>query len=562
MKNILWVTAGQINFDESGYHSSLASARYRIIAPALALEPFGFDSGVLNENSVSNNHDILNQLKPGTIVVLSKIFRRETVLWARAAKQKGCLIVADFCDNLFSIKDRFMLAHEMVSCADLIIVSSEELRKVFLGHGVVVDAVIPDAVEFEKGLPRFDPKKELQVLWFGHSVNHLSVAKSIQGLKRISDNFPLSLKIVSNNVACWASIVSQQKPSFSVRFFEWQLNTIQDHMRQCDLVWLPTEMDDFSRVKSANRLIESLWAGRFVVAGPLPSYQEFSDVAWIGDDYESGIIWAIENPDLVISRIKAAQSLIGGRYTIGVLAHEWRKIFQSLAERQQVHPRQIMSSEVQMDRISQNEVCENYLKWFYDAHIWKQMSWCGVRTLKLPQDMWNYQEIIFEKKIDWVVETGSRHGGSALFFSQILKARNAAGFVISIDIDSSALQVEEGEGIRFLSGDSASPEMVAKVEQLIGNLRGRVFLILDSDHTFDHVLKELQVWVPFLRSGDYLVVEDTVINGHPVRPDFGAGPFEAVQTFIANNPNLLTNDVERESKFGVTFAKKGYYIRL
>ena len=203
-----------------------------------------------------------------------------------------------------------------------------------------------------------------------------------------------------------------------------------------------------------------------------------------------------------------------------------------------------------------------YLTWFYDRQVWKHMTWHGIRTLKLPSDLWNYQEIIHAHRVDWVVEAGTRHGGSALFFAQALASRQAKGRVVSIDIDAAARQVEHHAGIDFLIGDSGSQEMVDRVNRMTGPDRGPVFLILDSDHTCAHVLRELTVWVPFLRRGDYLVVEDASVNGHPVRPDFGPGPYEAVEQYLAACPGLLQHDAARERKFGATQAPMGHFIKL
>jgi cephalosporin hydroxylase len=208
-----------------------------------------------------------------------------------------------------------------------------------------------------------------------------------------------------------------------------------------------------------------------------------------------------------------------------------------------------------------NDAGEAYLRWFYDSGIWKNMTWGGVRTLKLPGDMWNYQEIIHERRIDYVIEAGTRHGGSALFFAQALAARNARGFVISIDVDDSARQIREHERIEFLLGNSADPDVVDDVLAMLAPERGPLFLILDSDHSRDHVLAELRAWIPRLRAGDYVVVEDTIVNGHPVRPEFGPGPMEAIEQYLQESPGLLMHDALREAKFGPTCAVKGYYIR-
>jgi cephalosporin hydroxylase len=204
---------------------------------------------------------------------------------------------------------------------------------------------------------------------------------------------------------------------------------------------------------------------------------------------------------------------------------------------------------------------EAYVRWFHEANVWKHMTWHGIRTLKLPSDVWNYQEIIFERRIEHVIETGSRHGGSALFFAETLAARGAAGPVVSIDIEGTSNQVGTRAGIHFLLGDSAAGAMVAQAMALLPAARGPLFLILDSDHRRDHVLRELRAWVPQLKSGDYLVVEDTIVNGNPVRPEHGPGPMEAIRDYLAEAPGLLVHDREREAKFGASFAARGHYIR-
>jgi cephalosporin hydroxylase len=204
---------------------------------------------------------------------------------------------------------------------------------------------------------------------------------------------------------------------------------------------------------------------------------------------------------------------------------------------------------------------EAYIRWFVDANVWKGMTWHGVRTLKLPSDVWNYQEIIFERRIEHVVETGTRHGGSALFFAETLAARGTAGRVVSIDIDSQSRQLASHERITFLVGDSAAPAMVERALALLPAGRGPIFLILDSDHSRDHVLRELRAWVPQLKRGDYLVVEDTVVNGHPVRPEHGPGPLEAIAQYLDEAPALLVRDRAREAKFGTSLAARGYYTR-
>lgn len=204
---------------------------------------------------------------------------------------------------------------------------------------------------------------------------------------------------------------------------------------------------------------------------------------------------------------------------------------------------------------------EAYVRWFHESNVWKEMSWHGLLTMKLPTDIWNYQEIIFERRIEHVIETGTRFGGSALFFAETLAARRARGPVVSIDIVTYTRQVKAIQGVHFLQGDSAAPAVVEQALALLPPERGPLFLILDSSHVAAHVLAELRAWVPRMRTGDYLVVEDTIVNGHPVRALHGPGPWEALDQFLAESPGLLTADAARDARFGATFAARGYFVR-
>lgn len=204
---------------------------------------------------------------------------------------------------------------------------------------------------------------------------------------------------------------------------------------------------------------------------------------------------------------------------------------------------------------------EDYFRWFYDTGVWKHMHYRGVRILKIPSDLWNYQEIFVERDIEWVVETGTRHGGSALFFADLLVMKGSPGRVISVDVERDSNAIPFHEKIDFELGDSGSAATAQRIEAMLPRERGRLFMILDSDHTCGHVLRELESLVPLLRRDDYLVVEDTCINGHPVRADFGPGPFEALQEYLARHPGVLAADTARERKFGFTAAPGGYLIK-
>lgn len=182
--------------------------------------------------------------------------------------------------------------------------------------------------------------------------------------------------------------------------------------------------------------------------------------------------------------------------------------------------------------------------------------WLGVRVDKCPLDLWMYQELLFEHRPEVVIETGTANGGSALFFASVFDLIGGTGEVVSVDVDTQ-FERPSHERIRYLEGSSIADETLAKVAEIVGDRNAMVFL--DSDHRRDHVLAELRAYRSFVKPGGYLVVEDTNLNGRPVSPDFGPGPGEAVDAFLAEDTSF-ERDGDCE-KFYLTFNPGGYLKR-
>jgi len=184
------------------------------------------------------------------------------------------------------------------------------------------------------------------------------------------------------------------------------------------------------------------------------------------------------------------------------------------------------------------------------------ISWFGYLLLKCPLDLWMYQELIVRRRPDYVIETGTLAGGSALYFAMLFDQLEH-GHVITIDIENRPDRPEHPR-ITYLTGSSVDEEITAKVREEVGD--GRAMVVLDSDHRAEHVYEELVAYNSFVKSGDYLIVEDTNINNHPVVPDFGPGPMEAVDRFLSQNKNFIID--ERCERFLMTLQPRGYLRRL
>lgn len=176
----------------------------------------------------------------------------------------------------------------------------------------------------------------------------------------------------------------------------------------------------------------------------------------------------------------------------------------------------------------------------------------GQQITKHPIDLWLQHEIIWATKPELIIETGTDHGGSALWYAESISAWD--GQVISIDIRN-LLNLPKHDNITYWTMSSTCNEAIDLAKDFAKNTRTMV--ILDSNHSRDHVLKEMELYGPLVTPGCYMLVEDTDLNGHPVFPLHGPGPFEAVEEYLKTHDDFEV-DVETECKFLLTMFPNGY----
>jgi cephalosporin hydroxylase len=179
----------------------------------------------------------------------------------------------------------------------------------------------------------------------------------------------------------------------------------------------------------------------------------------------------------------------------------------------------------------------------------------GIQTLKYPTDLWAYQEIVSETLPDVIVETGTWHGGSALFLAMVCEGLGH-GQVVTIDTEPGE-PLPEHPRITYVRGSSTDPAMLTRVRKQTQGAQG-VMVILDADHSRAHVLAELAAYSDIVTPGGYLIVEDTNVNGHPVLPDHGPGPGEAVEEFLRGDHRYV---VDRSRERLLLTANPGGFLR-
>ena len=201
-------------------------------------------------------------------------------------------------------------------------------------------------------------------------------------------------------------------------------------------------------------------------------------------------------------------------------------------------------------------------KHYEESRIWEKTKWLGVPCYKLPFDAFILQELIWNIKPDFVIETGTAKGGAAVFYATILEIIGD-GKVITCDIqmqhDFTSFPEKLRHRIKFESGSSTNGMTFDRIKE---QTEGRInIVILDSDHSYDHVRKEMDMYSTLVPVGSYMVVEDTHANGHPVPWQWGDGPYEAVEDFLKVHGDSWVIDYECE-KFLFTFNPKGYLRRV
>jgi cephalosporin hydroxylase len=195
-------------------------------------------------------------------------------------------------------------------------------------------------------------------------------------------------------------------------------------------------------------------------------------------------------------------------------------------------------------------------------------SWMGRPVIQYPQDLIAMQEVIWQVRPEIIIETGVAHGGSLVYYASLLELMKGPGQVIGVDIEirphnRRAIEAHPmAHRITLIEGSSIDARTVDKVLGLCP-AGAKVLVVLDSNHTHEHVLAELSMYSPLVTRGSYLVVFDTVVEEmdksfFPDRP-WGPGnnPMTAVQQFLETSDRFEI-DEEIEKKLMITVSPSGY----
>lgn len=247
------------------------------------------------------------------------------------------------------------------------------------------------------------------------------------------------------------------------------------------------------------------------------------------------------------------------------------------------HAETIMQGEDKAVQEATREWINNANRLKYSYHF----EWQGRPIIQYPQDMIAMQELIWQVKPDLIIETGIAHGGSLIFNASLLALldmcdaietgntldpKNSKRKVLGLDIDirshnRAAIEAHPmASRIQMIQGSSIDPKVIEQVHQVAKNYQ-RILVCLDSNHTHDHVLAELQAYAPLTSVGSYCVVFDTIVEDMPKElfPDRPWGPGDnpktAVWDYLKTHPEFEI-DKSIQHKLLITVAPDGYLKRI
>jgi len=310
---IVWVSFAPLRKTPAGLTSDLASVRYRLALPAQAIG----GSKLTHIGPGANRRTLLERFAGAEAAVFGKVFDvalgEPALELAAALRQRGIKVIADFSDDNFAHPVIGPVQRALANAADAVVASTEGLADVLRAQTPAPVSVVTDPVEGMRGAPRDTLRSPPRLLWFGHPLNLDTLRHALPQLA----GHPLTVMTAAGAGA----------EGLGDRFRPWSTEALFEELAGCDAAVLPSIPEDPRKaVKSPNRFTEALWAGRPVLAHPLPAYQALAQFGWVGEDLKDGLAWLGSHFDHARERILAGQAWIEGHCSRAAVGRAWHAV--------------------------------------------------------------------------------------------------------------------------------------------------------------------------------------------------------------------------------------------
>jgi cephalosporin hydroxylase len=222
----------------------------------------------------------------------------------------------------------------------------------------------------------------------------------------------------------------------------------------------------------------------------------------------------------------------------------------------------------QSNDIKFKDSSSDWMQLAVDSKYSYQFDWLGVPIIQMPEDLILFQEIVYKTQPDLIIETGVARGGSIIFWASIQRLCGITGKVLGVDIDirqharNAIIDSNFRDEIYLLEGSSVEEQIVNQVKNYVSQHK-KVMVVLDSNHTHEHVLSELEIYSNFVTKDCFMLVLDTVIDDLNIDPDRpwgpGSSPKSAVKEYMLKNPGDFTQEQSYENRALLSVAPYGYW---
>lgn len=315
--------------------SPVASDRLRVALPARALAPLGVDSAfcALEPGVARPTVENYDTVVIGKFSAPARGGAARVAWWldfARSVLDAGRRLVVDVSDYPFEegAGPRVAFYRDMLPACSAVSVPSDWLARAIAGACGSVPWVVADPYEGRPAAARFAPADPVRLLWFGHALNLHYLQALVPGLVSLSAERALALEVVTDAVqgieTSFQRLTRKHAPHFAAGYRRWSLETMPQALADCDIVLIPSDAADAKKAgASANRLVESLVAGRLAVASPLEAYLPYADCALLDADLIAGLRAAWRAPREMERRIRRGQRRVAERHAPEVIARQW-----------------------------------------------------------------------------------------------------------------------------------------------------------------------------------------------------------------------------------------------
>ena len=332
---VAWVTQeADLEMRPEGLHSDMASIRYRAIIPARELIARGHRASVVGLTRGCFGSVVEKIGDSDRVVFIKNYYEPEcTEQMVQELRARRVKTLFDLTDDRFESRNGLHL-QRMLEQVDSVVTASPMLQELAKQRAGKEARIVSDPYEGKRGEATWSPQgPRLKALWFGHGSNLGSLRQVLPSLLQVGKKNPIDLRIVTKGIEgvereC-KEFNRKYRHALALRFAEWSIAETWNSLAAADFVIIPAQAEKrWTLAKSPNRIIESLWAGRFVVAHPIPSYMEFTNCAWLGDDLAEGIAWMVDHGSLIAERIRSAQNYICSVYSPERIALKWEQILE------------------------------------------------------------------------------------------------------------------------------------------------------------------------------------------------------------------------------------------